>query len=229
MFRYLKLLAIFLALFPLKGFAQSFHVVLDPGHGGSDTGIEYGKLKEKNLTLALAQAVEKEFQDQDDIVVTLTRQGDDLISFNERRRVASSVKNGVFLSFHFAVSADPHLTGTHIYIQKHSLATTTQKLRPIEQSQDAVLHSSYALAELLVTAFKPQTMVSKLHVSEQLLAPLVGVSIPGVMIEFDYLSSLDASKWLNVEKQRQVAQEMVRAIDQYRFERKNSPHEYETE
>lgn len=200
----------------LAAHAQDFHVVVDAGHGGADTGITRGDLKEKDLTLAVAQAIAQEMNTQGQGWVTLTRQGDDLLSLQERRRIASSVQNGVFLSLHFSLSSDPVLTGTHVFMQKHSLVPSTKTLLPIEQSQDKVLSLAFQLGEQITQHLQPLTGVSKLHVSEYLLAPLVGISIPALVIELDFLSALDASAWKDPNRQQQAAKLIVEAIDQYR-------------
>src|SRR5207249_5330782 len=51
-------------------------VVLDPGHGGVDTGVSAGGLVEKNLTLQLARTLKSEIERRFGARVVLTRDED---------------------------------------------------------------------------------------------------------------------------------------------------------
>src|ERR1051325_360790 len=58
-------------LFPL--------VVLDPGHGGQDSGAMCAGMMEKDLTLDVAQRVERQLNDAG-VATMMTRHGDNFIS-----------------------------------------------------------------------------------------------------------------------------------------------------
>jgi N-acetylmuramoyl-L-alanine amidase len=76
-------------------------VVLDPGHGGSNpgaTGASPG-LREKHLTLALAQMVAAKLKEHD-IDVVLTRNGDKTLTLRQRVEVADSIPADLFVSIH---------------------------------------------------------------------------------------------------------------------------------
>ncbi|MCK7477741.1 MAG: N-acetylmuramoyl-L-alanine amidase [Candidatus Moduliflexus flocculans] len=52
-------------------------VVIDPAHGGEDTGVlSIDKVAEKDLTLAIAFALQKELAKENNIEVVLTRNSD---------------------------------------------------------------------------------------------------------------------------------------------------------
>ena len=51
-------------------------VVLDAGHGGSDSGAVANGYKEKNMTLKIVQAAKSYFDDDPDIKVYYTRLSD---------------------------------------------------------------------------------------------------------------------------------------------------------
>ena len=50
------LIFILLSFFPLSA-EKKFKVVIDPGHGGTNTGAVSGNISEKELTLALASKI----------------------------------------------------------------------------------------------------------------------------------------------------------------------------
>src|SRR5258706_10643554 len=76
-------------------------VVLDPGHGGSNpgaTGASPG-LREKQLTLAIAQMVATKLKERD-IDVVLTRTGDKTLTLRQRVEVADAIPADLFVSIH---------------------------------------------------------------------------------------------------------------------------------
>jgi len=77
-------------------------IVLDPAHGGTDTGArgETGAL-EKDLVLDYAGMARSELESQGFHVV-LTRTGDTNVSFADRAAIANSYRNAIFITLHVA-------------------------------------------------------------------------------------------------------------------------------
>ena len=62
-------------------------VVIDPAHGGQDTGVKItDKVGEKDITLAIALALQKELAKEGNLEIILTRNSDKEISFEDRRK-----------------------------------------------------------------------------------------------------------------------------------------------
>jgi N-acetylmuramoyl-L-alanine amidase len=77
------------------------HIVIDPGHGGEDPGINFpGYGSEASLTLAFSQALQKALQARG-FDVTLTRTGDYTVDAATRSR--DGVGADLFVSIHGAV------------------------------------------------------------------------------------------------------------------------------
>jgi N-acetylmuramoyl-L-alanine amidase len=75
-------------------------VVLDPGHGGADSGARGASgAVEKDLTLTLARATRAALQQQG-FQVVLTREGDQNPSFDERAAKANGPRWSILISFH---------------------------------------------------------------------------------------------------------------------------------
>ena len=93
-------------LWNIRGYAaKPIVVVLDPGHGGENLGAQYDGYTEKDLTMAVASAMEEELKKYDGIEVYVTRQGDEDMSLKERADFAAS-KNADFLfCLHFNTSS----------------------------------------------------------------------------------------------------------------------------
>jgi N-acetylmuramoyl-L-alanine amidase len=90
-------------------------VVIDPGHGGHDPGAGGGKIKEKDLTLALAGELRKQLLTGGGVRVALTRSDDRYLLLEERSGIARRLKADLFVSIH-ADSADrPDASGATVY------------------------------------------------------------------------------------------------------------------
>lgn len=99
------LLVLFLWCAGLGGVsAGSKVVVLDPGHGGMDWGAFAGGVREKRLTLTIAQRVESSLRARG-IRTAMTRRSDRFVSLSSRAAVANGYRNAVFVSIH--CNADP--------------------------------------------------------------------------------------------------------------------------
>jgi N-acetylmuramoyl-L-alanine amidase len=74
-------------------------VVLDPGHGGSNTGTRGQGLNEKQVTLAIAKAVATRLRAQG-ITVEMTRTADRTLTLRQRVAIADKIPADLFISIH---------------------------------------------------------------------------------------------------------------------------------
>ena len=86
-------------------------IVLDAGHGGSDTGATGNGYKEKNMTLSIVKAAKTYFDNNEDYKVYYTRLTDTYPSLSDRYQLANEVKADLFISVHIN-SAGKTATGT---------------------------------------------------------------------------------------------------------------------
>lgn len=91
-------------------------VVIDPGHGGSESGAVGGGLLEKNVNLQVSERVVEKFE-QLGISAILTRSGDYRVPIQTRANIATAVAPDVFLSLHHNGGATRRSTrpGTEIF------------------------------------------------------------------------------------------------------------------
>lgn len=75
-------------------------VVIDAGHGGHDPGAVRGRLREKDLTLALATALRDRLLADGGIRVALTRADDRFLALGERSGIARRLQADLFVSLH---------------------------------------------------------------------------------------------------------------------------------
>jgi N-acetylmuramoyl-L-alanine amidase len=100
---------------PLSG----AHVVIDPGHGGSETGaVGEGGLRESDLNLAVAGRVRAELEARG-VHTTLTRTGNYRITLASRAEIATALGASAFVSIHHNAGPDRQQDrpGTEVYYQ----------------------------------------------------------------------------------------------------------------
>jgi len=94
-------------------------VVIDPGHGGIDSGaIGTDGIEEKAIVLNIAKNI-VEINNKisnGKIDIYLTRYSDTLISLSDRTRLAKGLKADLFISLHCNQSENSNAKGTEVYI-----------------------------------------------------------------------------------------------------------------
>lgn len=92
-------------------------VVIDPGHGGNDPGASgvSGTVKEKALTLLLAQELRDRLAARGRVRVALTRNGDTSVPLETRAAIARALGADLFLSIHADSASNPLARGATVY------------------------------------------------------------------------------------------------------------------
>lgn len=92
-------------------------VVIDAGHGGRDPGATSvsGQVREKELTLVLAQAVRDELVKRGRVRVAMTREDDRYLTLDDRAAVARRLNAAMFVSIHIDSAANPLARGASVY------------------------------------------------------------------------------------------------------------------
>ena len=91
-------------------------VVLDPGHGGNDSGaVGKRKVYEKLAVLSIAKRVKAHLEAQK-ITVRMTRTTDTFIPLTQRSEFAAKVGADLFVSIHADSAGDPSASGVETFI-----------------------------------------------------------------------------------------------------------------
>lgn len=109
-------------------------IVIDPGHGGHDSGAIANGLREKDINLKVALKLKSFLERDPRFKVYLTREDDRFISLYDRVLIALEKKADLFISIHTNASENPNLSGTYIYIL--SLRDATSKLAKILEKRE---------------------------------------------------------------------------------------------
>ena len=100
-------------------------IVLDPGHGGWDSGASANGLIEKNLTLKIAQYCRSALQQYPDVKIIMTRYSDvspsgtknTSVDLQKRANIARDNKANLLVSFHINAGGG---TGAEVWIPRNS-------------------------------------------------------------------------------------------------------------
>lgn len=99
--------------------ANTFTVVIDPGHGGGDIGTPHRKCKQDekvialNVSLKLGKLIEQNYPD---VKVVYTRKKDIYPSLPERTQIAKKAKGDLFISIHVNAAPDNSARGFETYV-----------------------------------------------------------------------------------------------------------------
>jgi N-acetylmuramoyl-L-alanine amidase len=172
-------------------------IVLDPAHGGSDTGARGETAVEKDVALQIARSVRAELERQGYRVV-MTRNDDSNPSYDDRAAVANAYRDVIFISLHVASTG---ATGTvrAYYTQFSTLVPSAPAAAPAaakaptpgllvwEEAQRPYLDASHRLADRiqgeLAQAFSGSPTASTgvpVRALRSVTAPAVAVEISSV-------------------------------------------------
>ncbi|NNF04399.1 MAG: N-acetylmuramoyl-L-alanine amidase [Rhodothermales bacterium] len=77
------------------------HVVIDPGHGGRDSGaLGASGLFEKDITLDVSRRLARRLREEHGLTVTMTRTTDSTLTLRDRVRTANEAEGDLFVSVH---------------------------------------------------------------------------------------------------------------------------------
>jgi len=121
-------------------------IVLDPGHGGADTGATLGSRRESNDTLRLALAVQRLLQNQGQRVI-MTRSTDVSVSLAQRSAISNQNNADLFVSIHRNASVNPAANGVDNFVFTTAADRTVQNaFNVLDQVVDAGVQNNRGVA-----------------------------------------------------------------------------------
>ncbi len=214
--------------------SQAKVVLIDPGHGGEESGAvgkldEKGtrKIFEKDLSLRLAKKIKEELSKH--TTAYLTRSLDRLVSLQERADLADLVKADLFLSIHFNSSPNTKSHGFELYYLDNNSNVATQKVERAENLNlkgeelivnqilvdlvvQQTVHHSKQLSTYVHEKVKP--VIKKNHIEDRGIKPglfyvLALSKRPGLLVEVGFVSNRHELKKVNEDR---FLDEMAKAI-----------------
>jgi N-acetylmuramoyl-L-alanine amidase len=195
-------------------------VVLDPGHGGQDSGTMKAGIREKELALDVAHRVER-FLELQGVATLLTRAGDTYVSLADRAAVANAQRNCVFISIHFDDAARPAATGVQTYYAAHQISNSTSvaswlPFRP-QKSLESANVESQCLATLIQEALVKRTEAVNRGTTVRQFFVIANVRHPAVLVEGGFLTNVDEMNKLATGNYREeIAAAICDGVMRYR-------------
>ena len=202
-------------------------VVVDPGHGGQDSGAMCGDVLEKDLTLDVAQRLDRQLQAKG-IATIMTRVGDSYISLAERTALTNRVPDCLFVSIHFNEGNKAVSTGVETYYADHQITPGAPMVPwlPFLQraSSTAPNFASQSLAGLIQEALVAHTQAADRGTKPGQFFVIANVRHPAVLIEGGFLTNKDeGAKLGSVDYREQLAAAICDGIVRYRELSKRRP------
>ncbi|WP_037294080.1 N-acetylmuramoyl-L-alanine amidase [Roseobacter sp. CCS2] len=95
--------------------SEDFVVVIDPGHGGIDSGAVRGGIKESDLMLLMATELAVMLKAQDGVQAVLTRDQDIFVPLSARMTLAREVSADLLISLHADALEEDDARGAAVY------------------------------------------------------------------------------------------------------------------
>ena len=197
-------------------------VVLDPGHGGKDTGARSPYEYEKNFALDVARRVRNELQ-KSGLRVVLTRNSDSFVELAERAAVANRLKNSIFVSLHFnAADANQAANGFEIFCvtPRGAPSTAYEQIHlsdMVEENGNEHDIHSFALANAIYHAMHGRMEMFDRGVKRARFAVIRLAGVPSVLIEGGFLTNAaDARNVASKQWRDNYAASIARGILEYK-------------
>jgi N-acetylmuramoyl-L-alanine amidase len=172
-------------------------VVIDPGHGGTDRGVEAEGVSEKTLTVELALRVAGELERRGHVRVALTRREDLAIPQEMRAEAANRENADAVISLHFGAFPSREAHGTLAWCPPANQATEASSVAAAAGILALLPWRDVALERAVESRGLAESITSSLEragfgpssVRERLPLALVGVQSPGVLLECGALTN----------------------------------------
>ena len=200
-------------------------VVIDPGHGGVDSGTQgVNGLLEKDLVLAEGLRLAKELRSRG-FTVFMTRDRDIFIPLRDRVAFGRAHRADLFISLHADSNPDPDLTGLSIYTLNDGRSDREAAALAKRENQSDVIAGvdlsggNSPVAPILIDLAQRDTINKSSRFAEAALAQLAGATdilsrsphraaslavlvapdVPAVLIELGYLSNRADAAQMNTD------------------------------
>jgi N-acetylmuramoyl-L-alanine amidase len=215
-------------------------IVLDPGHGGKDTGaIGSGGLLEKDVVLILAKKLGKKLAKDMGVEVVLTRDKDVFIPLEDRTAIANAENADLFISLHVNASPSPQAKGIETYYLDNTDDEAAIRLAARENGtsrrnisdiqfilsdliQNSKLEDSIALAHHLQSSLvshlgQTAGAVKDLGVKKAPFYVLVQAKMPSVLAEIFFITNKKEGQLLSrASYQDAIVDALYNGIKKYR-------------
>jgi len=198
---------------------ETLLVVLDPGHGGQDSGAMCGTVLEKDLALDVALRAAALLRAAG-LSTVLTRDDDRYVSLAERASLGNREDNSLFVSIHFNDGARPTISGVETYYAlQQSASPGLFSWLPFLRRVDSgpVTAQSESLAGLIQAALVERTQAVNRGTKPEQFYVIANVRHPAALVEGGFLTNkADVTKLATAEYRQQIASAISDGVRRYR-------------
>ncbi|MBZ2207660.1 N-acetylmuramoyl-L-alanine amidase [Massilia soli] len=218
-------------------------IALDPGHGGEDPGaIGAAGTREKDIVLAIAKRLKFKIEEEPNMRVMLTRDGDYFVPLGTRVAKARKVQADLFLSIHADAFMKPSARGSSVFVlsEKGATSTAARWLANKENAADLIggvnmgtqdrqlasvlfdlsttaqINDSMKLGAAVLSEIGGFARLHKAAVEQAGFAVLKAPDIPSILIETAFISNPEEeAKLRDNGYQDQIASAIMKGIKTY--------------
>jgi N-acetylmuramoyl-L-alanine amidase len=220
-------------------------VVIDPGHGGPDTGTKAGggEIMEKNVVLDFSIALRDQLEKSGRYRVVMTRTDDTFIPLAERVKFARARQAQLFISIHADAlpKSEGDVQGATVYTLSDTASDAeAAKLAEAENRSDVIAgidlanepddvadilfdlaHRetktfSHAFSRVLIGEIKGAMRLHKKPLKSAGFVVLKAPDVPSVLVELGYMTNKSDLKLLTSDSWRtKAAASMSKAVEQF--------------
>ena len=202
--------------FNLSAADKKHLIVIDPAHGGQDAGVKpTDRISEKEITLAIALAIQKELATENNIEVVLTRNSDTSVTIEERKDNILKIKPELFLSLHINAGFGKEAAGFELYYPgfKETQEDTKAVKNSPRNQKNKYLSYSVRLANFIQRNLDALFPRKGRGLREADVPIMEGMAIPALVVEIGFATNPEEKKKLLSEStQKEIAKALAKSI-----------------
>ena len=213
---------------------KKYTIVVDPGHGGHDTGARGNGYNEKDIALQVATRLANNLRR--DYNVIITRDSDFFVPLDTRAKIGNDANADFFISIHLNSGSSSSANGTEVfYFSKKDQGSYAAQVAKFENKVDGsygdvpfsdfILNdifyrknqkTSQAIAESVLNNLINTTGLRRRGVFGANFAVLRGSNSPSILVELGFMNNYsDLSQYLTPDGQERAANAIGSAIRSY--------------
>ena len=192
-------------------------IMIDPGHGGKDTGAIGKRYREKNIVLQISRKL-KDLLTAKGYQVIMTRTGDSFPSLQQRAVLCAKHKPDLFISIHCNAVGTKSVKGIETYCMTPAGAPSTADIKPSNKKEkgNGFDKNNARLALEIQRHLLKNTRAYDRGVKHARFFVLKKATCPGVLVETGFLSNSYEERLLGTSAyQTKIAKGLASAVSAY--------------
>ena len=217
-------------------------VMIDPGHGGEDSGARGRRAYEKTVVLQIAKRLLTLINAEPGMQAELTRKGDYYVNLRKRSALARQRRADIFVSVHADAFKDSRARGASVYAlslrgatsesakilaNKENLSDLAGGINLADKddllaevlldlSMSSTINESISFGREVLDELKKIGRVHSKRVEQAGFVVLKSPDVPSILVETAYITNPEEEKLLRSDKhQNRIARAILNGIKRY--------------